>query len=104
VSRVSLAVFVDTVPSFPLCAPDGCDVDRDVLLLQENGDPAADGGGGWSRVPPLSERWTSPGMTFGDFLSATFRKYYEWTTARSAPAAAAEHEPGRSASNEQAVP
>jgi isopenicillin N synthase-like dioxygenase len=105
VSRVSLAVFVDTVPSFLLRAPDGCDVDRDVLLLQqvENDDPAA-GGGCRIRVPPLQERWKSQGMTFGDFLSATFRKYYEWTTTRSSIAPATGNAPACNAKSEQAVP
>jgi isopenicillin N synthase-like dioxygenase len=81
VARVSLAVFVDTVPAFPLVAPPGCDVQRDVLLLPPAVDGAGDDRAGRKcRVPPLSERWTSPGMSFGDFLAATFQKYYDWTS------------------------
>jgi isopenicillin N synthase-like dioxygenase len=85
VARVSLAVFVDTVPAFPLVAPPGCDVERDVLLLPPPSSTADDEakiepGGQKGRVPPLSERWTRPGMPFGEFLSATFQKYYDWTT------------------------
>ncbi|CAB9530416.1 expressed unknown protein [Seminavis robusta] len=61
VARISLAAFVDTPPTFPLWTPTGGDD-----LLESK------------RVPPLHQRWTTNGMTFGDFLTQTFQMYYDW--------------------------
>ena len=63
-SRVSLACFIDTPPSFALNAPK--DTDLSELLQEPTG-----------KVPPLKDRW-SPGQTFGDFLATTFQMYYDW--------------------------
>jgi hypothetical protein len=38
-----------------------------------------------SKVPPLKDRWLQDGVTFGDFLGDTFRKYYEWTVSKQGP-------------------
>jgi isopenicillin N synthase-like dioxygenase len=62
-ARASLACFVDVPPQFPLVG--------DASIVANSSD----------RVPPLVDRWHS-GMTFGDFLSTTFQKYYEWNTKR----------------------
>jgi len=41
--------------------------------------------------PPLGERWEHDGQTFGDFLGASFRRYYAWTVnAQSEPVEAAQ--------------
>eukprot|EP00429_Kryptoperidinium_foliaceum_P131740 CAMPEP_0176271042 /NCGR_PEP_ID=MMETSP0121_2-20121125/45004_1 /TAXON_ID=160619 /ORGANISM="Kryptoperidinium foliaceum, Strain CCMP 1326" /LENGTH=372 /DNA_ID=CAMNT_0017611191 /DNA_START=55 /DNA_END=1173 /DNA_ORIENTATION=- len=66
VARVSCPCFIDTHPSFPLAMPAGGQ--RDAVLAR----------GLSSKVPPLGERWTHDGQTFGDFLGASFRRYYEW--------------------------
>ncbi|KAL7563724.1 hypothetical protein ACA910_020414 [Epithemia clementina (nom. ined.)] len=68
VSRISLACFVDTAPSFPLLAPQGSSREE---VLAESGLPNR-------RVPPLNARWTTDGMTFGDFLQKSFEIYYDW--------------------------
>ncbi|GMH86749.1 hypothetical protein TrVE_jg11929 [Triparma verrucosa] len=68
VARISHPCFIDTSPNFELRRPGGVeeeDVFKDAL--------------GESKVPPLKERWTEDGMTFGDFLGKTFEKYYEHT-------------------------
>lgn len=67
VARISLPCFVDTPPTFPMCAPSGCtreDVFRHTVA---------------QKVPPLSERWTRDGMTFAEFLGDSFKGYYEWS-------------------------
>ena len=67
IARISLPCFVDTPPSFPLNLPPGAT--REQVLqagLQSK------------RVPPLAKRWKE-GMTFGEFLAATFSLYYSWT-------------------------
>ncbi|GKY93754.1 hypothetical protein MPSEU_000342500 [Mayamaea pseudoterrestris] len=69
VARVSLACFVDVKPSTKLSMPSNCT--RDKVLNASM--PSA-------RVPPLGKRWIDEGMTFGDFLKATFEMYYKWTT------------------------
>ncbi|CAE8693924.1 unnamed protein product, partial [Polarella glacialis] len=63
VARVSCPCFIDTHPSFPVRMPEGCS--REEVLAR----------GFSAKVPPLGERWTE-GATFGDFLGATFRRYY----------------------------
>jgi isopenicillin N synthase-like dioxygenase len=67
VARISLACFVDTPPSYRLSPPPGCT--RQEIAKASHPDP---------RVPPLSKRWTSNNMTFGDFLRDTFAMYYQW--------------------------
>eukprot|EP00913_Durusdinium_trenchii_P010455 g9802.t1 len=37
-----------------------------------------------SKVPPLAERW-EPGQSFGDFLGATFKRYYDWALGKTGP-------------------
>lgn len=66
VSRISLPCFIDTPPTFPLHLPPHCS--REQALHKA-----------YARVPPLGERWTEDGMTFGDFLAKTFATYYEWS-------------------------
>jgi hypothetical protein len=66
VARISLAAFVDTPPAYPLVTPKGCS--NEIIV----------GSGSQKRVPPLEQRWTSNGMTFGDFLSKTFQLYCDW--------------------------
>ena len=66
VARIAHPCFIDTVPQFPLSAPEGVPVSQifaDAL--------------GCSKVPPLAERWTGNGMVFGDFLQKTFEIYYQ---------------------------
>jgi len=65
VARISLACFVDSPPGFELKLPRGC-TRRQVLDVVN------------PKVPPLDGRWTHDGMTFGDFLHATFSRYYDW--------------------------
>mmetsp|Transcript_8003 Transcript_8003/g.17842 ORF Transcript_8003/g.17842 Transcript_8003/m.17842 type:complete len:369 (+) Transcript_8003:91-1197(+) len=72
VARVSCPCFIDVHPAFPVKMPNGGD--RDSVL----------GKSVVSKVPPLGERWVQDGMTFGDFLGSSFRKYYEWNTAKAA--------------------
>jgi len=67
VARISLACFVDTPPTFPLAVPKSSTV-QDVLEKSST----------TNRVPPLKNRWTRDGMSFGDFLRETFQTYYEW--------------------------
>lgn len=69
VARISLAAFVDTPPGFALVTPQGCS--REKVCHPELQS---------RRVPPLEQRWTENGMSFGDFLTKTFQMYYEWTT------------------------
>eukprot|EP00581_Thalassiosira_minuscula_P002565 CAMPEP_0183740760 /NCGR_PEP_ID=MMETSP0737-20130205/60448_1 /TAXON_ID=385413 /ORGANISM="Thalassiosira miniscula, Strain CCMP1093" /LENGTH=387 /DNA_ID=CAMNT_0025975901 /DNA_START=139 /DNA_END=1302 /DNA_ORIENTATION=+ len=64
VARISHPCFIDSKPTFPLNMPEGCSRDD---VIQAVG-----------KVPPLGERWTGNGMTFGDFLQKTFEKYYDW--------------------------
>mmetsp|Transcript_22064 Transcript_22064/g.51958 ORF Transcript_22064/g.51958 Transcript_22064/m.51958 type:complete len:272 (+) Transcript_22064:360-1175(+) len=68
VARISLPCFVDTPPAFALTAPSG----REAVLQA---------GAKSRRVPPLEQRWTEQGMTFGDFLTSTFQLYYNWSSA-----------------------
>lgn len=70
VARISCPCFVDTHPAFPLRMPPG--VSREQVLAR----------GVSSKVPPLGDRWESDGATFGDFLGASFRRYYEWSLKR----------------------
>lgn len=63
VARISFPCFIDTRPDFKLEIPSG--TEEQVVLKSS------------FRVPALEERWTGNGMVFGDFLSATFKKYYE---------------------------
>lgn len=78
VARVSCPCFIDTHPTFPLTMPSG--VEREAVLARGLSD----------KVPPLGERWEYDGQTFGDFLGASFRRYYAWNTkAQSEPAEAA---------------
>jgi hypothetical protein len=66
IARISLPCFVDTAITFPLSAPPACsrdDVFRNTVA---------------QKVPPLSERWTKDGQTFADFLTDSFRSYYNW--------------------------
>lgn len=67
VARISHPCFIDTAPNFPLSLPKG----RTSQQVFESSVS--------SKVPPLSERWTSDGMKFGDFLHATFSRYYDWS-------------------------
>ena len=69
VARISLPVFIDAPPNFPLSMPPGGCTREQVLSA----------GVGTSRVPPLSARWTHDGMLFGDFLQKTFSLYYDWS-------------------------
>lgn len=66
VARVSCPCFIDTHPNFPLLMPNGST--REFVLAQ----------GLSNKVPPLGDRWERDGATFGDFLGASFRRYYEW--------------------------
>lgn len=68
VARVSCPCFIDTHPVFPLAMPEGAE--RDAVLARGLSD----------KVPPLGDRWTHDGQTFGDFLGSSFRRYYEWAT------------------------
>lgn len=68
ISRISLAAFVDTPPDFQLWTPSGYSKE-DVCHSDQQS----------KRVPPLGQRWTENGMTFGDFLTQTFQMYYDWT-------------------------
>jgi len=68
IARCSCPCFVDTHPTFPLRVP--CGYTRDDALSK----------GVSTKVPPLGERWEADGVTFGDFLGTSFRRYYEWTT------------------------
>lgn len=70
-ARASLACFVDVPPQFPLVG----DGDSAIAVAAHSSD---------HRVPPLQDRWRS-GMTFGDFLTTTFQKYYEWNTTVAQP-------------------
>lgn len=67
VARISHPCFIDSKPTFALTMPDGC-----------SREGVAHAGSGRSKVPPLEERYTHDGMTFGDFLQKTFEKYYDW--------------------------
>jgi len=69
VARISCPCFIDAPPGFPLRSPGGA-ASRGAAL---------DVGLGKDRVPPLSDRWTEEGMTFGDFLAKTFGMYYDRT-------------------------
>lgn len=66
VARISHPCFIDSKPTFPLYMPKGC-TREDVC-----------GGSGEGKVPPLKDRWTENGQTFGDFLQKTFERYYDW--------------------------
>jgi len=68
VARISFPCFVDSVPAFPLNMPQG--YTRDDILKA---------GGSNSKVPPLGQRWTHNGMTFGEFLQKSVEVYYSWT-------------------------
>ena len=68
VARISLPCFVDSVPNFPLTAPNGCS--REAVL----GSGVVN-----DKVPLLSQRWTEDGMTFGNFLQKSFELYYSWS-------------------------
>lgn len=68
VARISLPCFVDTFVTFPLSMPKNCTRD-DVFLNTVN-----------QKVPPLSERWLTNGVTFAEFLGDSFKSYYEWNT------------------------
>lgn len=68
VARISLAAFVDTPPDFQLVVPSGYSKESACHTSQQS-----------KRVPPLDQRWTENGMTFGDFLTKTFQMYYDWT-------------------------
>jgi len=70
VARISLPIFIDTPPTFPLRMPKGCS--RENVL---------EAGVGSSRVPSLGSRWSDDGVKFGDFLQSTFSQYYEWSKA-----------------------
>ena len=69
IARISLAAFVDTPPQFPLTTPPGQSKESVCHSNQQS-----------KRVPPLEQRWTENGMTFGDFLTKTFEMYYNWTS------------------------
>ena len=68
IARISLAAFVDTPPEFQLWTPSGSTKESVCHSDQQS-----------KRVPPLDQRWTENGMTFGDFLTQTFQMYYDWT-------------------------
>jgi len=72
IGRSTFPVFVDTDTDFILSAPPG--VSRESVF-----DATPD-----SRVPPLNSRWTGNGQKFGDFLSDTFRQYYDWAKEKQA--------------------
>mmetsp|Transcript_26205 Transcript_26205/g.32300 ORF Transcript_26205/g.32300 Transcript_26205/m.32300 type:complete len:435 (-) Transcript_26205:123-1427(-) len=69
IARISFPCFVDTVPTFPLTAPNGCS--REEVLKR--------GVVGCAKVPPLENRWLEDGMDFGSFLQTTFALYYNWS-------------------------
>jgi hypothetical protein len=75
IARISLPCFVDTPPNFPLSMPMNC-TRRQVLADSSSSGSSQSSG---QRVPPLDQRWTRDGMTFGDFLQATFAMYYDWS-------------------------
>jgi isopenicillin N synthase-like dioxygenase len=64
VARVSMPVFVDVSPDFPLKSPLG----REAVFVNTVK----------QKVPPLSDRWTE-GASFADFLGASFKAYYQWS-------------------------
>jgi isopenicillin N synthase-like dioxygenase len=68
IARISFPCFVDSVPTYPLTMPQGM-TREDILKVGSNTD----------KVPPLGERWTHDGMTFGDFLQKSIEIYYSWT-------------------------
>lgn len=68
VARISCPCFIDSKPTFPLVAPEGCSKEQVVSA-----------GVGREKVPALEDRWVENGMTFGDFLQKTFEKYYDWS-------------------------
>mmetsp|Transcript_105323 Transcript_105323/g.187213 ORF Transcript_105323/g.187213 Transcript_105323/m.187213 type:complete len:378 (+) Transcript_105323:67-1200(+) len=70
IARVSCPCFVDTHPAFEFRMPDGAS--RAEVLAR----------GLSEKVPPLGERWEE-GQTFGDFLGASFRRYYDWSISKS---------------------
>ena len=67
VARISHPCFIDSKPTFPLTMPEGC-----------SREDVVSGGSGEGKVPPLGERWSENGQTFGDFLHRSFEKYYNW--------------------------
>lgn len=74
VARVSCPCFIDVHPDFPLTMPPG--TTRENVLER----------GLSSKVPLLGDRWEHDGMSFGDFLGASFRRYYEWTLGKATKA------------------
>lgn len=66
VARASCPCFVDAHPAQQLKMPAGAR--REEVLAR----------GLSTKVPPLGERWTHDGQTFGDFLGESFRRYYDW--------------------------
>ena len=67
VARISCPCFIDSKPTFPLIAPEGCTKEQVISA-----------GIGREKVPALEDRWVEDGMTFGDFLQRTFERYYDW--------------------------
>ena len=67
-ARISLPCFVDAPPRFELTVPTSSSSREQVLSACH---PSL-------KVPPLGQRWTDNGMTFGAFLEQTFRMYYDW--------------------------
>mmetsp|Transcript_75189 Transcript_75189/g.243359 ORF Transcript_75189/g.243359 Transcript_75189/m.243359 type:complete len:383 (-) Transcript_75189:59-1207(-) len=67
VARVSCPCFIDTHPVFTLNMPEGAS--REAILAR----------GLSTKVPPLGDRWTHDGQSFGEFLGESFKRYYEWT-------------------------
>jgi len=68
VARISHPCFIDSKPTFPLCMPkEGC-----------SREDVTKAGSGQGKVPPLENRWTEDGQTFGSFLQKTFERYYDW--------------------------
>lgn len=65
-ARISLPCFVDAPPRFELAVP--ASSSREQVLSANH--PSL-------KVPPLEQRWTENGMTFGAFLDQTFRMYYD---------------------------
>jgi len=66
IARIACPCFIDSHPTFPLEMPKG--TSREHVLSKGLSD----------KVPFLGDRWELDGQSFGDFLGASFRRYYDW--------------------------
>ena len=86
IARIAVPCFVDTPPDFCLSVPTGLSR-QDVLEAMTTTTTSSTittttkttkNGFLQPKIPPLGDRWTYNGQTFGDFLQQTFSLYYEW--------------------------